>query len=110
MKKRLYKSRKNRIIGGVCAGLADFFNIDPTIVRVIVAILACVKGGGLLIYLILWIIIPYNENEDLYDEDDVENLKSANVDEEGSKNSSKGKKQKKDGMHSDQEFDEYFKK
>ncbi|MCR5189256.1 MAG: PspC domain-containing protein [Treponema sp.] len=113
MKKRLYKSRKNRIIGGVCAGVADFFNIDPTIIRVITVILACIKGGGLLIYLLLWIIMPYNEKEDLIDDEDVENLKSANINEEEEGSSSKSKKKKNEsaeGMHSDQEFDDFFKK
>jgi len=113
MKKKLYKSRRNRIIGGVCAGIADYFNIDPTIVRVITIILGCIKGGGLLVYLILWIIMPYNENEDMYEDEDVENLKSANINDEGKASSSKNKNKKSsdtEGMHTDQEFDDYFKK
>ena len=113
MKKKLYKSRKNRIIGGVCAGLADYFNVDPTIVRVISVLLGCLKGTGLLIYLVLWIIMPYNENEDMYEDDEVENLKSANINDEDKKSSSKNKERnssKKEGMHSDQEFNDYFQK
>ena len=113
MKKKLYKSRKNRIIGGVCAGLADYFNVDPTIVRVISVLLGCLKGTGLLIYLVLWKNMPYNENEDMYEDDEVENLKSANINDEDKKSSSKNKERnssKKEGMHSDQEFNDYFQK
>ena len=82
-------------------------------VRVISVLLGCLKGTGLLIYLVLWIIMPYNENEDMYEDDDVENLKSANINDEDKKSSSKNKEQnssKKEGMHSDQEFNDYFQK
>ena len=57
--KKLYRSSTDRKIAGVCAGLAEYFNIDPTIVRVIFVLLL-LPGGlpGLLPYLLLWIIIP----------------------------------------------------
>lgn len=57
--KRLYRSRTNRTLGGVCAGLADFFNIDVTLVRLIfVAGVVFGFGSFLLIYLIMWAIVP----------------------------------------------------
>lgn len=56
--KRLYRSRKERKIGGVCGGLAEYFSLDPTIVRVIFVLAALVWGGGLLLYLILMFIVP----------------------------------------------------
>ena len=56
--RRIYRDPDNRIIGGVCSGLAAYWRIDPTIVRVIFIILCIFGGSGLLIYLILWIIIP----------------------------------------------------
>ncbi|MFW6220432.1 MAG: PspC domain-containing protein, partial [Nanoarchaeota archaeon] len=56
--KRLYRSRKDSIIGGVCGGLANYFKIDPVIVRLIFVILFFIKGSGLLFYIIAWIIIP----------------------------------------------------
>jgi phage shock protein C len=61
MNKRLYRSRKNRMIAGVCGGLGEYFNIDPTIIRVI-AVLLLLPGGlpGLLPYIVLWIIVPNN--------------------------------------------------
>lgn len=57
MEKRLYRSRDKKL-GGVCSGVAQFFGIDPTVVRVIWAVAALVYGSGLLIYLICWLLIP----------------------------------------------------
>ena len=57
-RKRLYKSRKNKMICGVCAGIADYFNIDPTIVRVLWAVLALAAGSGILAYILCAIIMP----------------------------------------------------
>ena len=56
--KRLYRSRTNRQLGGVCAGLGAYFNLDPTLVRLAFAILALFGGAGLPLYLVMWIIIP----------------------------------------------------
>jgi phage shock protein C len=57
--KKLYRSRSNRVIAGVCGGLADYFNTDPTIIRII-AVILLLPGGlpGLLPYLILWAVVP----------------------------------------------------
>lgn len=57
-RKRLFKSRNNKMICGVCAGIADYFNIDPTIVRVLWAVLALAAGSGILAYIICAIIMP----------------------------------------------------
>ena len=57
MKKRLYKSRTEVKIDGVCGGIAEFFNIDPTIVRIIFLIMLF-SGPGLIAYIICMIIIP----------------------------------------------------
>lgn len=56
--KKLSRSTKNKMIGGVCAGVADYFNVDPTIVRVFYVLLIFLFGTGILLYLILWIIMP----------------------------------------------------
>jgi phage shock protein C len=56
--RRLYRSRSNRMLAGVCGGLAQYFNIDPTLVRVLFVVLAVLGGSGLLIYLVLWIVVP----------------------------------------------------
>lgn len=56
--KRLYRSRDERMIGGVCGGLAKYLVIDPTVVRLIFILLALAGGPGLLIYLIMLIVVP----------------------------------------------------
>ena len=59
--KRLYRSGKNRVLGGVCGGIGEFFDVDPTIVRLLWILLSFV-GMGILLYIIAWIIIPRNPN------------------------------------------------
>jgi len=54
MTKKLYRSKKNRMIAGVCGGLAEYFKVDPVILRVIVVVFL----PNLFLYLILWVIIP----------------------------------------------------
>ena len=56
--KRLYRDPDNRMLGGVCGGLGAYFNIDPIIFRIIFIIIALGMGSGIIIYLILWIVIP----------------------------------------------------
>ena len=58
MKKKLYRSNHDKKIMGVCGGLAEYFGIDPTVVRVIWAIVACCGGTGVLAYIICAIIMP----------------------------------------------------
>ena len=62
-RKRLYKSRNNKRICGVCAGIADYFNIDPSIVRVLWAVLALAAGTGVLAYIACAIILPEGDTE-----------------------------------------------
>ena len=56
--KRLYRSRKNRMIAGVCGGIAEYFDVDPTLVRLAWIFFSFAGGAGLLAYLIAWIIVP----------------------------------------------------
>ena len=58
MKKQLMRSGRDKKIAGVCAGVADYFDMDPTIVRVIWGVLAFGYGAGIVAYIILWIIAP----------------------------------------------------
>jgi len=58
MGKRLERSVQNKVIGGVCAGLGHYFNLDPTIVRILFLIALLGFGVGPLIYIILWIVMP----------------------------------------------------
>jgi phage shock protein PspC (stress-responsive transcriptional regulator) len=57
-KKKLHRSRTDRKISGVCGGLAEYFGVDSTLVRIIMAILVCTWGSGLLLYIILWLCMP----------------------------------------------------
>ncbi len=63
MEKRLYRSRSNRMIWGVCGGLAEYFDIDPTIVRIIAVLLVFANGLGILAYVILAIVVPLESSE-----------------------------------------------
>jgi phage shock protein C len=56
--RKLYRSRSNRQLAGVCGGVAKYFNIDPTLVRVLFVVFAVLGGPGLLAYILLWIIVP----------------------------------------------------
>ena len=57
MKKTLYKSRKGRFLFGVCGGLAEYFEVDPTLVRILTAVL-CTTGTGLLLYIVAAVVMP----------------------------------------------------
>lgn len=59
--KRLYRDSEERVLGGVCSGLGYYWNMDPVLLRVLFVVLALVGGGGLLVYLVLWIITPKAE-------------------------------------------------
>ena len=58
MSKRLYKSNTNRMIDGICGGIAEYFNIDPTLVRLGWILFCALGGSGVLAYLICAVIIP----------------------------------------------------
>ena len=109
--KKLKKSN-NKIICGVCGGVASYFGIDPTIVRILVVILSCIWGSGIIIYIAAALIMPPADTEDL-NSDNIDNLKSANVGGEDKKSKSSSKATEKSGdavPPSDDEFDSYFKK
>ncbi len=72
MAKRLYRSEKDKIIGGVCAGIADYLNIDPVIIRILFLIALISEGFGLALYIILWIIVPSENSLDKSREEVVE--------------------------------------
>jgi phage shock protein C len=59
--KRLIRSRSNRVVAGVAAGLGETFNVDPVLVRLVFVALALVNGFGVVLYLAMWLLIP---NED----------------------------------------------
>ena len=58
MEKRLVRSSMDKKIAGVCGGLARYFDIDATLVRVLFVLLVVFGGGGLIIYALLWLVMP----------------------------------------------------
>ena len=58
MNKRIYKNREKKMLCGVCAGLAEYFDIDPTLVRVLWAVVSLGYGIGLLAYIVCAIVFP----------------------------------------------------
>lgn len=67
MEKKLYRDEQHKTIGGVCAGLAEYFNVDVSVVRVVFVLCLLLKGIGFLPYIVLWIVLPkkpygYNPN------------------------------------------------
>jgi len=75
MKKKLYRSRKDQVIGGVCGGIAEYFGVDPIMVRLLAVFAVLFGGGGVLAYIIMWVIVPerpkgYVEDEISYDDEE----------------------------------------
>ena len=56
--KRLYRSLKDRMVAGVCGGLAEYLQVDPTLIRLAFVFFTLWAGGGILAYIIAWIVIP----------------------------------------------------
>lgn len=55
---KLYRSRKNRIVAGVCGGIGEYLKVDPTLIRLLWLLISIVGGSGVVAYIIAWIIIP----------------------------------------------------
>lgn len=62
MSKRFYRSRNDKQLGGVCGGLAEYFELDPSLLRIAAILLLFVGGTGLLAYLVAWVVIPMDTN------------------------------------------------
>jgi phage shock protein C len=58
MQKRLHRSRTEKMIAGVCGGLAEYLDMDPTLVRLVWVFVALMAGAGILLYLIMWVVMP----------------------------------------------------
>ena len=62
MEKKLSLSSKNKVIAGVCGGIAEYFKVDPTLVRIILALLTLMTyGGPIVLYIVCWAVMPLNE-------------------------------------------------
>jgi phage shock protein C len=60
MKKKLYRSKKDHMIAGVCGGIAEYFDVDPTLIRLLTVLFVILGGAGVAVYVIAWIVIPKN--------------------------------------------------
>jgi phage shock protein PspC (stress-responsive transcriptional regulator) len=60
--RKLYRSRRDRVLAGVCGGLAEYFDVDPTLVRVLTVIAAVFSGAGLIAYIVLALVLEEGEN------------------------------------------------
>ena len=60
--KRLYRSARDKMFLGVCGGIGEYFNIDPTIIRVVWAVFGC-TGAGIIAYFVAALIMPQNPND-----------------------------------------------
>lgn len=60
MKKRLYKSNREKMLDGVCGGIAEYFDLDPTVIRLAWVVFCALGGCGILAYIIAAIVIPRN--------------------------------------------------
>lgn len=58
MRKRLYKSRRDKLLDGICAGIAGYFNLDPTVVRLAWVLFTAMGGSGIIAYIICAVVIP----------------------------------------------------
>jgi len=75
MEKKLYRSHANRILAGVAGGLGEYFDVDPTIVRLLFVLMIVFGGSGILIYLILWVLMPNSpEGELSIDKERIKNV------------------------------------
>jgi len=63
MAKKLYRSTTDKMLGGVAGGLAEYFDIDATLVRVLFIVVVFLGGGGIIAYIILWIVVPQKPYE-----------------------------------------------
>ena len=61
--KRLFRSRDERMLGGVCGGLAEYLHTDPTLIRVLFVLFAPAGGPGIIAYLIMWIVVPLEPSD-----------------------------------------------
>jgi phage shock protein PspC (stress-responsive transcriptional regulator) len=58
--RKLYRSRTNRMLGGVCGGIGEYLGLDPTLIRLLWVFFGLAYGAGILVYILAWIIIPEN--------------------------------------------------
>lgn len=78
--KRIYRSESDQVIAGVSAGLGEYFEVDPTLIRIAFTILMLFGGGGFILYMLMWIVVPkesdVTKDPNLYVKDNTQELKN----------------------------------
>lgn len=77
MNKKLYRSRKNKVLAGVCGGIGEYFEVDPVLIRVLFVFLTFFNGSGILLYLLLLIILP--QEPIIFPEENYSNVKEEDI-------------------------------
>jgi phage shock protein C len=72
MQRRLYRSRTDRMIAGVCGGLGEYLSIDPMFIRLFFVLLTLGQGAGVLIYLIMWFVLPVEDSPAAQEESTIQ--------------------------------------
>ena len=110
MAKKLTKSHNDVKLDGVCAGIAEYFEIDPTIVRVIFVFVTLSGGAGILIYLLLALILPRDEGRtrvDRHDRDEYRQTKSFDAEDQDDYNESSYSKDSKDNPDEEESWRDF---
>jgi phage shock protein C len=79
MAKKIYRSRKDSMIAGVCGGIAEYFNIDSTLVRLLVILIVLLGGVGIIAYIIAWVIIPQSPEQITNSDKEYNQEKNADI-------------------------------
>ncbi len=61
--KRLYRSDEGKVVAGVCAGIGEYFDIDPVAIRILFVLFSLAGGSGVLLYIVMWLLIPMKGDE-----------------------------------------------
>ena len=85
MAKKIYRSRKDSIIAGVCGGIAEYFEIDSTLVRLLAILVVLLGGVGVIAYIIAWIIIPQNPEQETERSKDYDRVEEIDINQEEGK-------------------------
>ena len=60
---RLYRSRSQKMVAGVCGGLGEYFDVDPVLIRLLFVVTTFISGAGILAYIVLWIVVPFEGDD-----------------------------------------------
>ncbi len=77
MDKKLYKSQTDKMLAGVCGGIAEYLNVDSTVIRLLWLLVILLGGSGIILYILAWAIIPSNQKESVQTVEKVETIETS---------------------------------